>query len=266
VCYSSFVKSNGSTTTGYIQAFYTNTGTTYQAAVNFATGVVTMSAGAGSIGGAIHIGNGVYRLWLVTPPATGTTTQTINIGTEGSYYWGQQVENNVYYPSSYIPTYGSSVTRAADVSSSAATTRTVDNAIITTYAFGAGTYMVDGIKQSLGSELLGVGTDVFGNSWRFATSIEAVRGFTTGSSEAVTLNWTAYVGRAKVAAYLATNNSYGAANGLSIGSDTSCLLPNITTVRLGNGYAGQNGGAHILKFSYWDNTPLTTAQLQAITK
>jgi hypothetical protein len=60
VCYSCFVKSNGSTTTGNIQAFYTNTGTTYQATVNFATGVVTVSNAVAA--GAIPIGGGVYGL------------------------------------------------------------------------------------------------------------------------------------------------------------------------------------------------------------
>jgi len=76
--------------------------------------------------------NGWVRIWAVgtTSGTDGTTIglspndSTYNItnwnaaGTEAIFIHGVQYEDNVTFPSSYIPTFGSAATRAADVSSS----------------------------------------------------------------------------------------------------------------------------------------------------
>jgi hypothetical protein len=73
-------------------------------------------------------GNGWYRLTLVCTDSTNNTifdtrvrTATANSSTSrvsnGSYFvWGYQMESDASYPTSYIPTYGSSVSRTADTS------------------------------------------------------------------------------------------------------------------------------------------------------
>jgi len=72
-------------------------------------------------------GNGWYRLTLVCTDSTNNTnfdtrlrTATANSSTSrvsnGSYFvWGYQMESDASYPTSYIPTYGSTQTRAADL-------------------------------------------------------------------------------------------------------------------------------------------------------
>ena len=135
----------------------------------------TYSAWVGHNAICTPVGNGWVRcvLYGQAPSIGGTSVRSIlqlsngssntyqGDGTSGVYLWGAQLEESPY-PTSYIPTTGSTVTRAADVSSSASVTRAADVASITGTNFSSwynnteGTFFTDmayGFTQNAGSPL-----------------------------------------------------------------------------------------------------------------
>ena len=112
----------------WVQLYSVNGGK--RAFFNVATGVKGGHAGSGSLEDwdIIDAGNGWYRIYvtynltstggneyhyLYFADGDGNGSVTAN-GTDGVYMWGLQVEKGSF-PTSYIPTSGSTVTRAADI-------------------------------------------------------------------------------------------------------------------------------------------------------
>ena len=130
IIFSFFVKANGRTM-GAIELFGSGTGGAF-AVFDLSTvqfGSASAYSGATNLSKSLeNYGNGWFRVTLGITTASGGTAGTVQIrlyspagtneyagdATKGMYIWGMQLEQG-FFPTSYIKTTGSTVTRNADV-------------------------------------------------------------------------------------------------------------------------------------------------------
>lgn len=247
--------------------------------------------------------NGWYRVWATFVTATNVGNFYVNpnitlgayAGNTGRryYYWGAQIEEGTV-ATSLIPTFGAAVTRAADVSSSAATTRAADSAIIYSIPW----------YNPLESTLYGEGYSISGNS--NVGSNPALASIDDGTSNQrfiirrysnandndnsgftfrlyTLVNGTAYsqdafpaqgvlpewddTAKHKMAFAIAENTQIGYADGINANITSITCPPYRTPTQMTIGYGGSSAywNGHISKIAYYPKR-LSNTELQAITK
>lgn len=244
--------------------------------------------------GSAHVGGGIYRCWLTwrADSATSTICRTqlattgnvfnyVGDGASGIYIWGKQLEAGTQ-PTSYIKTEATSVTRAADLSTSSAVTRAADSAAMT------GSNFSSWYRQDEGS-LLGVysrnSDKASGNQLPLNVSdgtennIIAITDGANGIADRVIVA-TNGVSQVNIGAINYTANqiiirSFGykldncatSANGAAVVADTSALIPVVNQLSIGFApyFSASRINGHIRRLAYYPRR-LTNDQLVALTQ
>jgi hypothetical protein len=247
---------------------------------DLATGVVS-ATGAGVTSALVtSVGNGWFRC-SITVTATNSATGNLTVwllnpsspytgdGYSGVYIWGAQLEAGAF-PTSYIPTVASQVTRSGDAASmtGANFSSWYNQSGGTLYSEAAGV-------DATGGRLLGGFSDgTFNNS--FYTVLPetgdaiVVALFYQGSSQGtIATAGGSFVGGTfyKIAQAFQRNDLAVSFSGANVQTDTSALIPTFDRLAIGSapwsiGSSQVNGT--IKKLSYYPKR-LTNAQLQALT-
>ena len=190
---------------------------------------------------------------LLANPANGNEASEVLI-------YGAQLEEGSF-PTSYIPTSGSTATRSADVASIPVSAfgynQTAGTVVVEVepYVVGDGEYYL-----SLNDGTTDERAEIIYSTSVFATMVS--NGVLTSS-----INLGDTTGVIKVASALKENDAAACLNGGPIGTDTSTLMPvGVTTLTIGDRAVSANNklNGHIKSIQYYPRR-LTNAQLQELT-
>lgn len=195
------------------------------------------------------------------------------------YLWGLQIEAG-QTPTSYIPTYGATATRAADVSSTATVTRAKDSAQLTGTNFSSWYNQLESTIYTE-ADILGVSAS---GSWAGDIYCFGSNGTEAISSGVSNTTPSVYAGRSAVGGITlftatyntpfkiaqsfnkSTTNHYASGNGAVAQGPVGYGVPYQDSLTIGDSpnVASRTLSGHIKKLTYYPKA-VTTAQLQALT-
>ena len=282
-----FAKANGRTRMDFFGVGGGNFTGGRNASFNLSTGEVIATDGA--VASIDARANGWYRVRITFTTSAAPSASQLFIrflnnsnnfsytgdGTSGIYFWGAQLEAGAF-PTSYIPTVASTVTRAADVAS------ITGSNFSSWYNQTEGTMFASGDFVALGansfSRIIGLaganaGTDEIsfhsrvavgtgdGSIFGAVTVNSSLEGNLDGPSGLPNLS----AGYRSAIAY--KTNDFGlSSNGLTPTTDTSGTLPTITQLIIMGSLRFQNRlSGHVRRLTYWP-TRLGNEVLQRITQ
>jgi len=275
VVFSIYLKEN---TRRYARLRFDNSGSNTRAWLDLRTGEITfIDAGAeNGVCTSVDYGNGWFKYdFKITAQNTGTGsvqvfTQSVESvtgslqttyqgdGTSGIYVWGAQVETGSY-PTSYIPTYGTSQTRSVDSCLATGVSDLIGQTQGTLFAeFEMGVDNAHFFLYTNTSNAIYIQTRI-GDMWRAYVIKDGVYQVT------ITLGSVPTSGFVKMAFAYNENDFALYANGNLIGSDTSGSVPTCDSFDFGLGPYGAGYGAKRTKQTILFPTRLTNAELAALT-
>jgi hypothetical protein len=253
---------------------------------DLASGTVVSASNAGTGSGAagtiVAVGNGWYRCTLTGTPSTTVGTTLRNIvylqatsgggtnytgnGYSGVFLWGAQLEAGAF-PTSYIQTVASQVTRAADAASMTGTNFSswYNQAEGTMFASGNGAKgqfpMVFGITETIANINNQFSTFIFNG----VTPSSDIWSGGVSQANLVQTNAVALGGAFALSVAVKTNDFALSAQGLSVTVDTSGTLPgSFARLDIGARNAVLPLNGTIRKIAYYP-LRVTNAQLQGLT-
>lgn len=211
--------------------------------------------------GSDNVGN--IRMSLAT--ANGDFTNIPWDGVASVYIWGAQLEASPY-PTSYIPTVASTVTRAADTSTSATVTRAADVASMTGTNFSS---WYNPAQSTILAKLQNVNASGATSIWSFDDNTSSQRiMFRVGTGTQITnfsnISDTANPYTATHAFAITANSLSGAKNGTLYAAPTGTSVPIVTQLQFGVSPGVNRSSGTISRFTYYP-VRLPDATLQAIT-
>lgn len=228
--------------------------------------------------GITNAGGGWWRVYLTQTHATGSQVNlsvfisTVSSyqanptysgdGASGLYVWGAQLEAGAF-PTSYIPTSGSQVTRAADICSiTGASFSGFWNATEGTLT-GEGT---TGTAVSAAAFLVGVAGSNTQNSLSINhAAASSLRGFAAVANVGVANLVSGLLpGASHNFAFAYKQDDYAASgDGGAVLTDTSAAVPATIQMHIGSVIGTQHWNGHIKRLRYW-NTRLSNADLVSL--
>jgi hypothetical protein len=255
-----------------------------QGRVNPATGTVTQNAtafGSGFTAGAItitNVGNGWYRVVMTATSDTsttvtsqfilhnGTTSVYTGDGVSGAFLWGAQLEAGAF-PTSYIPTVASTVTRTADEVSMTGTNfsswyNQSEGTIVTNFGPFFRTSGNPGVAQ--------IDDGSATNTVRIyaGTVVSPVFNVITGGGSSQAFLNAGIINpnaNTSIAGAYALDNFAKSANGNTPDTDASGTVPVVNRMLIGSGTAGVNHLNGYMRSVTYYPTRLTNVQLQELT-
>jgi len=254
---------------------YTNIGGANQSSMfDLVTGATSNLSGSGT-NQATQCGNGWWRISMTVTTSstlthnfqilTATDATTINYtgnGYSGLLCWGAMLEQSSF-PSSYIGTTSSAVTRAAD-SASVVDSSLFDNGegalFVEADQLVANTY--NGIA-SLETDISNI-VQIFGNTTNFRA--EVVNGGTTVANMVASGNSPQGVARKHCLTYSPTETKYFVGGSQIGATDTSLSVPKTSTLRIGgfNTGTGYALNGHVKRVAVYGQS-LSSTELAAVT-
>lgn len=241
--------------------------------------ISTYAKGIGSMRHIAYWGSGVANSSLKTLTSnwqkftfTFTVTSIVSIGdvgisfTNDAQIFGFQLEQGTY-PTSYIPTVASSVTRNADVISKTGISSLIGQTEGTLYAeikvsklIGTASRYIFHVSDGTTNNRIYI---AFSGS---SSNVLRARIFNGGTLQC-TINTSALTntGTYKLALAYKNNDIVFYVNGVQIGTDTSATIPTCSRVDLGQNYAGASQLSDNISLSTLFKTRLTNAELATLT-
>jgi hypothetical protein len=250
----------------------------WSASFNLATQTATDLIGGGTVS-ITSVGNGWFRCsmsWTSTSSTARThvirlnnpagTTTFLGDGVMGMYFWGIQTEVGAF-PTSYIPTVASQVTRTADVAVMTGTNfsswyTATEGTFFAEWTLGRDVTSVSIYTAEDGTSNNSIRTryEAAGTANDSAVTVGGVIQATLAASNQQTLS-TTY----KNAMAYKVNDFARSASGASVVTDTSGTIPLVTQFSIGkNATNTEQPNGHIRQIAYYPRR-LANAELQGIT-